>query len=187
MIYSALIIKWLALTAADLCLQIAALFVTPVLSLFTSDGWPKWGSLFWTYDNPPQGDNGWQTKRAPYIPANTRWRLYVNRVMWLYRNPTYGFAKNVSVSYNKSQLIRIIISGGHGLDISDKYGRSGYYLAVCENGVLPSAFEFYLVCQWSESKCLRVRIGWKIVTDKFAKIGFAPLVHMINPVKSYGV
>ena len=62
-------------------------------------------------------------------------------------------------------------------------------------------FEFYGIFPWMpedktfsvfrwtfkiKAKDLRVRLGWKILTDKYQIGGFAPLVNTFNPVDGYG-
>jgi hypothetical protein len=182
-----MVVTWLVFCILDLCLEIVALLITPFLCLFTANGWPKWGGWFWTYDNPPQGDGGFQAKRAPYVPAVTAWERYFNRVAWLYRNPTYGFSRLLGVPFERGCKVEIARKVGNGINISDKYRRAGYYLAICRDvDDIPIAFEFYMVLPWSDTQCLRVRLGWKIMSDKFTELRFAPLVHMVNPLKSYG-
>jgi hypothetical protein len=178
---------WLLLFIVDLLLLPLAYVLAPVLSLFTAKGWPKWGSWFWTYDNEPQGDGGYQRKRAPYPNTSSPWKLYVNRVCWLWRNPLYGYSKAVGVQYETRLSVKIVRFWGAGVDTSDKYRRAGGYYAECRNmsGDLV-AFELYIVAPWSATRCLRARIGWKILTDKFEHNGFAHFVDTFNPLDGYG-
>lgn len=180
-------IKWLLLTAIDLLLLPVAYALAPVISLFTANGWPKFGGWFYTYDNPPQGDSGYQTKRAPFPLADTPKKLYYNRVAWLWRNPLYGYQKFAGIKYDKDLVVKLIRMGGAGLKTSDKYKRAGWYYAECVDDFGEvEAFELYIVLPWSVSRCIRVRLGWKIMTDKFEKAGFAPLVDTFNPLDGYG-
>lgn len=48
------------------------------------------------------------------------------------------------------------------------------------------AFEFYCVFPCGFGRCLRSRLGWKIMTDKFERFGFAQLVNTFNPLDGYG-
>lgn len=180
-------ILWALFFVIDKILLILSLPLIPFLSLFTANGWPKWGSIFWTYDNPPQGDLGYQAKRAPYCPASSPWELYVNRVFWLYRNPNYGFNKLACIIYGSDLEVKMVRFGGAGDMISDKYRHPGWYYAECRNHYNDLiAFEFYAVLPWSENHDLRIRLGWKILTNKFQQLGFAPLVGTINPFDGYG-
>lgn len=47
-------------------------------------------------------------------------------------------------------------------------------------------FEFYCILPWSETRDLRCRIGWKMMTPKFKEYGFAQLVTTCNPFDGYG-
>ena len=177
-----LYLKWVFFCLLDIILlpvwYIGAIF----LSLFThpmADGYNlKWGGWFGTYDNPPQGDKQWITEKSPFPYTTHGWRGYVNRVGWLWRNPAYGFQKAISVPKSG----KVVIKGNP--DISDKYRRAGWYFATMGK----EAWEFYCVIpyKWKPDKCLRVRIGWKIATDKLTLLGFAPFVNSIHPFKSYG-
>jgi len=178
-----MILRWVLFSILDILLLPVWFIAAPILSLFTAKGWPKWGSLFWTYDNPSQGDLGWQTKRSYFPNTNDRLKLYCNRVGWLWRNPGYGYQKFAGVLWGEGYLVTI----RGNPQISDKYKRPGKYFATCQDkeGNLV-AFEFYCVFPYSESRCFRCRLGWKIVTDKFQSRGFAPLVNTFNPLDGYG-
>jgi len=179
-----MMLRWLVFAVIDWILLPVWWVSAPFLSLFTSKGWPKWGSWFWTYDNPPQGDSGWISKRSFFPNTNDKLELYCNRVGWLWRNPGYGFQKAVSIPWQEGHLVTVV-----GNDrISHKYQREGKYFARCtdKEGRLV-AFEFYWIKKYSETRCIRFRIGYKLVTDKFAgKLRFAPLVNTINPWDGWG-
>lgn len=100
----------------------------------------------------------------------------------MFRNPLYGFARVTSVRYTPS----LMITCRGNQDISDKYAVPGWYLATARESGRLKAFEFYCVLPWAFGKCLRARLGWKIMTDKFQRNGFAPLVNTCNPFKGYG-
>lgn len=177
-------IKWSILCLLDWILLVCVWWPSaPFVSFFTAGGWPKWWSWFWTYDNPPQGDAGYQRERAPFTPASTPFQLYVNRVGWLWRNPGYGFQKWCGIT-NYSGM-KVVCDGEP--KIGDKERRPGSYFARCyDRAGRMVAFEYYLIKPWSESRCIRVRIGWKIQSRKFDSAGFAPLVNTPNPWKRYG-
>ncbi len=176
-------IKWLIFALFDLAMLPVWYLSAPFLSLFTAGGWPKGGTWFWTYDNPPQGDAGFIRERAVFCPAGSPFTLYVNRVWWLWRNPGYGLQKYLGL-INHSGLT-VTLKGDPR--IGDKERRPGWYFARCvDMRGHTVAFEYYLVKPWSASKCLRVRLGWKIQSRKFASAGFAPLVNTPNPFKAYG-
>ena len=143
----------------------------------------SWGGWFGTYDNPPQGDEGFIAKRCPFPNVLTGWKGYINRVVWMKRNKLYGLKRKLSYEYTT----RTVVSLKGNPDISDKYKIPGYlHVSAREKGKL-KAFEFYGVFPYTSSRCVRVRLGWKIKGRKFTKPGdLAPLVFTINPVDGYG-
>jgi len=90
-------LRWLVLALLDYALLLTVPVAAPIIALFTR-AQPyglapySWGGLWGTYDNPPQGDQGFVGKRAPFVGVTTGWRGYLNRVMWMIRNPLYGYA-----------------------------------------------------------------------------------------------
>lgn len=181
-------LKWLALTLLDLLLLLTVPVAAPIIAAFTREQ-PyglapySWGSIWGTYDNPPQGDEGYVRQRAPFPSVTNGWRGYVNRVMWMIRNPLYGYARKAAVDY--SPTLTITHKGDES--ISDKYKRPGWYFArAVDLSGRVVAFEFYCVLPWGFGRCLRSRLGWKIMTDKFERFGFAQLVNTFNPLDGYG-
>jgi hypothetical protein len=183
----ALYLRWFALALLDYALLLTVPFAALIVAARTSEQ-PyglapySWGGLYGTYDNPPQGDEGYVRKRAPFIGVTTGFKGYVNRVVWMLRNPLYGFQRRASVEYKTG--ITLKIKGKQ--DISDKYKVPGWYFVRAYRNNKLYAFELYAVLPWPGSRCLRVRLGWKLLTDKFERYGFAQLVDTVNPLKSYG-
>lgn len=142
-----------------------------------------WGGWFGTFDNPPQGDRGFITKHALFKNTTSGWRGYVNRVQWMLRNPLYGFARSAGVTYCAGDTLTI--SGNPS--ISDKYKIKGWMFAQLrdDKGKL-KAFEWYSVTPYSNGKNLRIRLGWKIKTDKMQQRGWARHVVTINPLDNWG-
>lgn len=182
-------LKWFVLAILDLLLTLTVVVAAPIIALFTREqpyGKPEytWGWLWGTYDNPPQGDQGYVAKRALFLNETTGVKGYVNRVWWMFRNPLYGFSRRAAVDYSAD--FYYYVDGN--TNISDKYKIPGsYFVRVYDKkGGKLVAFEYYLVKPWSETKDLRVRLGWKVSTDKFASTGFAPLVVTANPLDGYG-
>lgn len=183
-------LKWLLATLLDVLLLPTAYLLAPVIAAFTRPQLDipdkcnySWGGIYGTYDNPPQGDQGFIRERCFFPQIVTGWRGYLNRCLWMWRNPLYSYQKIVGVKNQPGALV------GHIGDasISDKYARPGWYYAELRDCTIELiAFELYCVLPWGFGKCLRVRIGYKIMTDKLERFGFAPLVDTINPVKSYG-
>lgn len=141
-----------------------------------------WGWLWGTYDNPPQGDQGFVAKRCLFLGVTTGFKGYVNRVMWMLRNPLYGLAKRSAIKW--SDTATMTITGNP--DISDKSKIPGSMFAkLCEGNKL-IGFEYYCVKPWSATRDLRVRLGWKMTTEKFKNKGFAQFVGTCNPFDGYG-
>ena len=180
--------KWLALCLIDWAMWFTVFIMAPIISAFTRsqpyDMQPyTWGWLWGTYDNPPQGDEGFVRERAPFPGITSGFKGYVNRIMWMIRNPLYGMAKRMSVEWSPT----LTISHRGNPSISDKYEIPGWYFAKATDiAGRVVAFELYAVLPWGFGKCLRARLGWKIMTDKFQRYGFAPIVNTANPIKSYG-
>ena len=184
-----IVIKFIALVFAKLALLVTVPFAALIVPVFTREqpaGLDSytWGGWWGTFDNPPQGDRGYIAKHAPFVGVMTGWKGYLNRVMWMFRNPLYGFAKCAKADYEGSYILSI--KGNPA--ISDKYGAAGWMHASLRNkGGRMKAFEWYSVTPWSSSRCLRVRLGWKIKGDKFDEVGeFGALVFTINPFDTYG-
>lgn len=168
------------LPVSSLAAFIVPIFTRPMPSFFDSYTWGGW---FGTYDNPPQGDRKWLSEH----PELTGWKGYLNRVGWMRRNRLYGLKKRMGVTFTEFTEKRF--EGNR--DVSDKYKVSGTLrvLATDKRTGEFQAFEYYKVMGYRfwPSRCLRVRIGWKIKGDKFDEVGeFGALVFTINPFDTYG-
>lgn len=180
-------LRWLLMAIADYLLLLTVPFAAIVVSAFTREmpygAQPyAWGWIWGTYDNPPQGDAGYVSKRAPFTGVTTGMRGYVNRVVWMIRNPLYGLSKRMSLPYSPDLQLSYIGNP----NITDKGKVPGYYLAkLRDNGKL-IGFELYAVIPYTSTRCIRARLGWKIMTDKFSSYGFAQFVDTFNPLDGYG-
>ena len=47
-------------------------------------------------------------------------------------------------------------------------------------------FELYAVLPYTKSRCLRSRLGWKIMSRRFRDEHYAQLVNTFNPFDGYG-
>lgn len=180
-------LRWLVLTLADYLLLLTVPLAAILVPIFTrAQEYGKesysWGSLWGTFDNPPQGDEGYVRKRSWFPGVTTGFKGYLNRVGWMFRNPLYGYSKLCGLKYNESD--KLVVTGNE--HISDKYKIPGWMFARLYRDNKLVGFEFYCVKPWSETKDLRARLGWKITTDKFKEKGFAQLVNTINPFDGYG-
>ena len=181
-------LKWLVLAIIDILSLVTLPVAVPLISSFTRaqpyDQAPyTWGWIWGTYDNPPQGDEGYVAKRAYFLGVTTGFKGWLNRMGWMIRNPLYGYAKICGVKYNENNTL--VVKGDE--NISDKYGRPGWMFARLYDpqGKL-IAFEFYGVFPYMKTKDVRMRLGWKMTTSKFKEYGFAQLVDTINPFDGYG-
>jgi len=141
------ILRYLLYAPCHWALTLISYVLVPFLVLFQSDGrLPSWCWWFQTFDNSLDGDNGWQTEHRPYldIPYNqlTSWQLYVSRVLWLYRNPVYGFERKVLAAYPE------------GVEVQSAYPNM---LAVASNG-----YFFWNGERPFFGKQLNWLIGWKL-------------------------
>ena len=181
-------IKWLALALLDWLLLITVPIAAPIIAAFTSemphDQPPyTWGWLWGTYDNPPQGDEGYERNRALFPNTTTGFKGYINRVLWMFRNPLYGFAVKASIPYDPTH--RMVVIGNQ--DVSDKYEIPGWYwVRLYDAGNKLIGFEFKGVFPYTATRDVRIRIGWKLLTSKFEKYRFAQLVTTFNPFDGYG-
>ena len=181
--------KWFVLAMLDILLLITVPFAAPVIAAFTKEqpyGLEKytWGWVWGTYDNPPQGDEGYVRKRAPFPTITTGWKGYLNRVMWMIRNPLYGFARLTAIDFSEDTVQHLVGEDG----ISDKEAIPGWYFVRVYSLATKRlvGFEFYGVFPYSKTRDVRIRLGWKILTSKFRENGFAPIVNTINPFDGYG-
>lgn len=197
-------LKWGFLKLFELIILFPTLLVMPqIIAAFTRE-MPNnlhsysWGWLWGTFDNPPQGDEGFVSKRAFFLNTTTGFKGYINRVQWMWRNKLYGFNKLASLKWDAAAQLTYVGNS----DISDKYKRPGWYFAKLIKDSRLIGFEFYCVLPWLENqkpvsifgkelftikpKDLRCRLGWKMMTDKFKRDGFAPLVGTCNPFDGYG-
>ena len=94
MIYLKFAMLWVVDILVTVLTAIPAAFIVSAFTREQPHGSPSytWGWLWGTYDNPPQGDEGFVRKRAVFPEVTTGVKGYINRVMWMLRNPLYGLA-----------------------------------------------------------------------------------------------
>jgi hypothetical protein len=163
-------LKWVLLFPASIIMTAAGYVLAPILPAFASeDGWlPDYLDWFQTYDNPLDGDYGFKTIHAPFKGDNlSYWQKYINRVFWLWRNPVYGFDKDViGVTIPDSfHWTRTRLYGEK--DITGDLSPSGWYFAVLrdESGEGKSetiAWQLYIVHHWNDSHTTKINLGWKV-------------------------
>jgi len=179
-------IKWLALCVLDWLLLLLVQSAAPIIAAFTRaqphDAGPySWGWLWGTYDNPPRGDEGYVAKRAPFKGLIAGWQGYVNRVWWMIRNPLYGFARMSAIPHSQNTVQNLIGKDG----ISDKDGIPGWHFVrvYSLDSKKQVGFEFYGVFPYSTTRDVRIRLGWKILTDKFRGKRLRPSRQRLQPVR----
>lgn len=180
-------LKWFALTIIDLILYLTLPIAVPVVAAMNKamphDQRPyTWGSLWGTWDNPPQGDEGFVKKRAFFPNMVDGWKGYINRCQWMFRNKLYGFAKLASIPYDPKMQLSYVGNP----NISDKAKIPGYYFAKVKLDGKLKGFEFYAIWPYGFGRDVRVRLGWKMMTPKFKEYGFAQHVNTFNPLDGYG-
>lgn len=181
-------LRYLALFTVDILLTILTVLPAAlIVPIFTREQeWGKkeytWGWLWGTYDNPPQGDQGFVRKRCLFPTVTTGFKGYVNRVMWMLRNPLYGLSKRMALKW--SDTATLVVTGNP--DISDKYRIPGSMMARLYEGKKLIGFEFYMVKPYSANRDIRCRLGWKMTTEKYKDKGFAQFVGTCNPFDGYG-
>jgi hypothetical protein len=162
-------INWILCLIAYLFVWVANWFIAPVYSLFTAKGWPGWGKWLQTPDNSCIGDRQYIREGAPFTGIGHRgWKAWINRTFWLYRNPMMGFAVN-QLGYKPSVLDNIISSGNPR--VGDKRKVEGLFSQYVYRNSKLVAFQHYFVYQWTETKCFRARIGWKLSSWPHPKNG----------------
>lgn len=170
-------LKYALLVLASLLASVLNLFLAPVVVLFASDdGWlPR--SLWWfqTPDNPLDGDGGWKEEHRRFKVEDAAWKRWYNRTTWLYRNPMYGFS--IDVLGAKTLWTDTVILIGDPL-VSNRPIHSGLVQRrlIRESKII--YFQWYYVWQWSETRCVRINLGWKLwgdaTKDRNCQLTFSP-------------
>lgn len=155
-----MIMRWLCLAIISLCVVLTACLLAPVLPLFAlgSDTLPHWLRWFQTPDNSLDGDENFKKNVAPFPGPQRGWRQYINRVVWLWRNPSYGFDLEV-LGFTATEDAILSVFGT--LPMNAAPPRTGWYFALAENLDGTAAWQFYAVKRWG-AWASRVNFGWKL-------------------------
>lgn len=153
---------WFLLTPFALLVHATGYIVVPVALLFCKPEDEHLPRLFWLWDNPGDGINGdgdstWGWRGPEH--ANGRERTYWWRLLWMYRNAGYGFAR-----WAGAELVNMPVAVGP--DVSNQSGVTGRRKVTVRAiiaGRYRNAWELYVVWRWpGTSRCIRIRMGWKI-------------------------
>lgn len=180
--------RYLLSVLASAVMTLLAVILAPVLPALASDtGWlPSWLMWFQTPDNSVDGDAGYKSAHAPYPGLQTGWQRYINRVVWLWRNPANGFDWRVlSIETDPTDIVQVRGDSA----TSNIPGHDGIRMIRLWRTDLATrlqelvAWEWYYVRRWGQtSYCVRARLGWKIP----AQIGKpATFVCSFNPLMGY--
>lgn len=143
--------------------------VVPCIVPFANEtGWlPKWLYWFQTLDNSLDGDMGWQREHRPWLETPyielTSFQRYISRVLWLYRNPVYGFEKTILCAKLDPGTLRYI-NGSEGL--GSRWSDPPYKVGCCFYSFRTSESRSYVEFTWflkvSTDLSFNGMIGWKL-------------------------
>jgi hypothetical protein len=139
--------------------------LAPVIVLFAdNDGWlPNWLYWFQTPDNSLDGDSGWKTENRPYLNESNKYRRWINRFHWLWRNAVYGFSEQVLGVKYQMPRDTVYVEGNPNVS-NGPPGKSGLVKRYLYRNHEMIAFQWYYIRQYNRwpDKCIRINIGWKL-------------------------
>lgn len=160
-------IKYILFAIVQLLIDVVSFPLAPLVALFADkDGnLPKWLSLFQTYDNTLDGDDGYKQEHR-FFPDNANaFQVWANRTGWLWRNPAYGFDMLLGADVQVGDNLFI---NGNRLTSDNPY-LAGSCLWVLKRNGKTIAFQYYYVGNFTTTKCLRLNAGWKLWNAEPAK------------------
>ena len=144
----------------SIAFTLLTLVLSPVLPLFANNnGWLPWAlSWFSTSDNSLDGDIGYQTEHAPFLGPQTGFKRYLNRVVWILRNPAYGFETSGFMGANISPSDQVLTTGNPFIKNRNQAVAGSYY---CEIG---EYWNYKLVTKpfYDGQTCFMLELGWKL-------------------------
>lgn len=180
-----LYIKWFFLALLSLAMDAAGLVLVAVGLAIAGAARLPWYLQWFDNDREPYGD----TARKPAIDAATGLRRAWLRYWWLaIRNPANNFGYLPWMGF--AQHASLVYTATGNPNTSDQ-GESGAKLTYAWRAGRKVAFEYYLVRQWSATRCLRVRLGWKIDHNLRAEWrrndgSATQIVAVVNPFDGFG-
>lgn len=178
--------KWMLLATLSIIMSIAGASLVPFGLLIAGTGRLPWFLQWFDNDREPYGD----TARRPAIAAATGIRHAWLRYWWLaIRNPANNFGYLPWVGFAQTLAPRYQQLGNPRTSDQGEAGWKFVRALQQPSGKL-MAFELYIVAPWSATRCLRVRLGWKIdhnIEPLYRRRDgtTAQLVVVINPFDSF--
>lgn len=157
-------IIWPCYLVANLIMLVLAMILAPVLPAFAigKDHLPRWLSWFDTPDNTLDGDESFKTIHA------FQGLQYINRVLWLWRNPSYNFdIKMLGMLISPDEPLYKVGS----LPLGGSIANTGWYYVKTTD-----AWQLYIVWTWWKYTG-RIDCGWKLWQEP----GLCQFVFSINP------
>lgn len=155
--------RFLTYFLADFTVNLIGYCINPILPIFADSDGNLPASLRWfqTYDSSLDG------KEPRFIDATSWLRdgdvaknficTYVLRVMWLFRNNSYGFAYSIL-----GAKLPLVTLSEDGVNPSDRNPAiEGSYFTVFEDADSVRYFQYKLVKDRGNGKCYEASIGWK--------------------------
>lgn len=177
--------QWLFLFVSNLVLLLVGLVVVAVAIPFrvagvsVSDGraitnLPRWAWLFGNdYDGLLGDKRGWWAANTPFGWAATSFgAMYAWAAL---RNPVNNMRQT---SLYSCPVAECTITGYGQAEVADRAGEGGWQFVIAKRG-LRRWYGFYWVHQWSDTRALVVRLGYKITV---ADQGGTELIGMTTKV-----
>lgn len=189
-------IYWLLIGTVDFIFTVISYPLALFICLFVGKDYmlPKWLSWFQTKDALMNGkgtvieDNGslsggdWN-----FYQSHKNSNRFLTALLWMWRNPIYGFSSTVSSLSIDGSEYRIL--GNPRTNNRAPSAMPGWYLIVpkrWKGALIFGGFEFYYVKPYAEHRCIRIRLGWKCGNAFFSKSKqIANCVHSFNPFMGY--
>lgn len=152
--------------------------LAPILPLFAlnRDTLPSYLSWFQTPDAPLDGDSGFQ-RVATWVKPR-----YLRRIMWLWRNPAYGFSWSV-LAARPEQGTEIVVIGD--IESDDNPYKAGWSFTWVKG---THYWQVRAFIKTIPNKCLKSRFGWKMRYDALTqqKVAGSPykFTFTFNPFKA---
>lgn len=179
-------IKYALLILCSLLADFLNLFLAPIVALFASEeGWlPSYLSWFQTPDTSLDGDGGYQALHRPFKVETKSYHRWWNRTRWMYRNSMYGFA--IDVLGIKTLPSDLYVCDGSER-ISNRPLQNGLVRRYLYRDGKLIAFQWYYIKAWSDTRCIRINLGWKLWDYKKDSPTNCQIVFSPTPMMGYSI